>query len=179
MRIWHCLCCGSGSIPGPGTSSCHRCSQREKKKVQIKHHTSAHLLPRRPPCGCPYPPTHPPCKCCCPSLCPSGQDLLSLPGPACSFSCPALSEPRKQGGMVPVIKGHCLCSTCTKGFQNNGTSSRHANPRGQQDFRLLHHQGATWAEAPPPQACAPPCFRLTNKDRSSADIRASDSKGST
>ena len=38
LRVWHCHCCGSGHccgeswIPGPGTSSCHRCGQKKKKK---------------------------------------------------------------------------------------------------------------------------------------------------
>ena len=30
LRIQHCHCCGSGLIPGPGTSVCHR-------RVQIKY----------------------------------------------------------------------------------------------------------------------------------------------
>ena len=28
----HCHCCGLGLIPGPGTSKCHGCSQKKKKK---------------------------------------------------------------------------------------------------------------------------------------------------
>ena len=56
LRIWHCHCsslghcCGVGSIPGPGTSTCHGCSpqkitrkicrekdeQKYSRKIQIK-----------------------------------------------------------------------------------------------------------------------------------------------
>ena len=38
LRIWCCHysglrhCCGTSSIPGPGTSTCHRCSQKKEKK---------------------------------------------------------------------------------------------------------------------------------------------------
>ena len=38
LRIWHCHCssrghcCGSGSIPGPGTSTCHGHGQKNKKE---------------------------------------------------------------------------------------------------------------------------------------------------
>ena len=38
LRIHHChcsgscCCCSTGSIPGPGTSICHKCSQKEKNK---------------------------------------------------------------------------------------------------------------------------------------------------
>ena len=32
LRIWHCHCCGLGSIPGPGTSACWGNSQKKKKK---------------------------------------------------------------------------------------------------------------------------------------------------
>ena len=33
LRIHHCHCCGSDTIPGSGTSTCHRCSKK-KKKIQ-------------------------------------------------------------------------------------------------------------------------------------------------
>ena len=28
LRIWRCHCCGSGCIPDQGTSTCHRCGQK-------------------------------------------------------------------------------------------------------------------------------------------------------
>ena len=31
LSIWQCHCCGVGSIPGPGTSTCHRHHQKKKK----------------------------------------------------------------------------------------------------------------------------------------------------
>ena len=40
LRILHCHCCGSshccgvGSIPGPGTSACLRCSQKQTNKKE-------------------------------------------------------------------------------------------------------------------------------------------------
>ena len=39
LRIWHCHCCGSGyncgtgSIPGPGTSTCYGCAKEKKKEL--------------------------------------------------------------------------------------------------------------------------------------------------
>ena len=32
LRIWYCHCSGSGHCPGPGTSTCRRCSQNKTKK---------------------------------------------------------------------------------------------------------------------------------------------------
>ena len=38
LRIWHCHCsslghcCGAGSVPGPGTSTCHRWGQKKKER---------------------------------------------------------------------------------------------------------------------------------------------------
>lgn len=40
LRIWYCYSCGSGhncnavNVPGPGTSTCGRCSQRKKEKIE-------------------------------------------------------------------------------------------------------------------------------------------------
>ena len=37
LKIWHChccgwgCCCGTGSIPGLGTATCHRCSRQQQK----------------------------------------------------------------------------------------------------------------------------------------------------
>ena len=42
LRILHChcssldCCCGLGLIPGPGTSTCHGCSQKGKKKFKTE-----------------------------------------------------------------------------------------------------------------------------------------------
>ena len=42
LRIWHCYynglgrCYGVGSIPGLGTSTCHRCGQKKKKEKNEK-----------------------------------------------------------------------------------------------------------------------------------------------
>ena len=36
-------CHGTGLIPGPGTSACHRCSQKKKKKSMCYTHTHTHL----------------------------------------------------------------------------------------------------------------------------------------
>ena len=30
LRIWHCHCCDTGSIPGLGTSACCRCAKKKK-----------------------------------------------------------------------------------------------------------------------------------------------------
>ena len=35
LRTWHCHCCGSGSIPGPGPSIHRQCSQKKKRKENI------------------------------------------------------------------------------------------------------------------------------------------------
>ena len=32
LRIWHCHCCGWGSISGLGTSACCRCGLRKKNR---------------------------------------------------------------------------------------------------------------------------------------------------
>ena len=31
-------CCGSSMTPGPGSHTCHRCSQKKKKKIMYKNH---------------------------------------------------------------------------------------------------------------------------------------------
>ena len=36
LRIHRCHCCGAGSIPGLGTSSCHGCGQKKKKKKKVE-----------------------------------------------------------------------------------------------------------------------------------------------
>ena len=40
LRIWHCHCCGSGSIPGQGTSSCLRCGKKKEKRKRNLIHSS-------------------------------------------------------------------------------------------------------------------------------------------
>ena len=47
-KIWHCHCCGLGhgcgtsSVPSLGTSRCHGCSQKKKKRQS--HHSSLKFL---------------------------------------------------------------------------------------------------------------------------------------
>ena len=36
VRIQHCHCCGTGSIPGPGTSACCGCQERKEGKERKK-----------------------------------------------------------------------------------------------------------------------------------------------
>ena len=32
LRIWHCHCCGMGSVPGQGTFACHGCGRKKERK---------------------------------------------------------------------------------------------------------------------------------------------------
>ena len=36
LRIWHCHCSRAGSVPGLGTSACHRCGKKKKTKKKKK-----------------------------------------------------------------------------------------------------------------------------------------------
>ena len=48
LRIQRCHCCGTdpccgtGSIPGPETSACHRCSKKKKKTKEKENHRCRH-----------------------------------------------------------------------------------------------------------------------------------------
>ena len=48
LRIWHCHCSGLGSVPGLGTSTCHRHNQKrkEKKETTLYIRQKGHLLLR-------------------------------------------------------------------------------------------------------------------------------------
>ena len=42
LRIWSYHCCGEGSIPGPGNSTCHVRGQKQKQKKWMHTHTHTH-----------------------------------------------------------------------------------------------------------------------------------------
>ena len=50
VRIWHCHCCGMGSIPGPKTSICHMAKTNKQTNKNPKPPTRTKKVSQK--CGC-------------------------------------------------------------------------------------------------------------------------------